>query len=97
MVFYYYNMFMEVSMVPSNIPLLADDILCGADAIADYMGVPRRMIYHLAHASQLPIFRLGAKICARKSQLVAFVEKQENRNAQRELAGYSIPLANSDG
>lgn len=61
---------------------LADDILRGADKIADFMfGNPaeRRKIYHLAEKSRLPVFRLGSVLCARKSVLLAWIAEQEAR------------------
>lgn len=61
---------------------LAEDILKGADEIAVFMfGDPkkRRLIYHLSERSNLPIFRLGALLCARKSVLLAWIAEQEAR------------------
>ncbi len=67
---------------------LADDILEGADAIAEFLfrGTSddqrdryRRKIYYLAESSRLPIFRLGSLLCARKSVLLEFIAQQENR------------------
>lgn len=67
---------------------LADDILEGADAIAEFLfrganedqrGRNRRKIYHLAQSSRLPLFRLGSMLCARKSKLLEFIAAQENR------------------
>lgn len=67
---------------------LADDILEGADAIADFLfrvtsddqrGRNRRKVYHLAESSRLPIFRLGSLLCARKSKLLDFIAAQENK------------------
>lgn len=63
---------------------LAADLLEGAAPIAKFMfGSPkeRRKVYRLAEEgrSDVPIFRMGSKICARKSALVAWIEKQENR------------------
>lgn len=61
---------------------LADDILRGADKIAEFMfGDPgeRRKIYHLAEKARLPVFRLGVALCARKSILLAWIAEQEAR------------------
>ena len=59
--------------------LLADDLLKGADAIAEFMGLNRRQIYHLAEKSRLPVFRLGSVLCARKSTLTTWIGDQERR------------------
>lgn len=61
-------------------PDLAGDILRGADQIAAFLFgnvKERRKVYHLAEKSNLPIFRLGAVICARKSTLWRWIEEQE--------------------
>lgn len=59
---------------------LSDDILRGAEAIAEFMlGDPkkRRQVYHLAQMKRLPVFRLGSTLCARRSTLIAWIEDQE--------------------
>ena len=61
---------------------LADDILRGADKIAQFLlGDPgeRRKIYHLVESGRLPTFRLGAVLCARKSVLERWISEQEAR------------------
>lgn len=71
---------MEESQSPEN--ELADDILEGADAIAEFLfgsNSYRRKVYYLAECSKLPIFRLGSACCARKSVLLDFIVGQEER------------------
>ncbi len=67
---------------------LGPDLLRGADQIAEFMfGTPmeRRKIYHLADTKKLPVFRLGALLCARKSTLLTWIEAQEQAGiAERE-------------
>lgn len=61
---------------------LADDMLRGADKIAEFIfgdSRERRKIYHLSEKSRLPVFRLGAVLCARKSVLLAWISEQEAR------------------
>jgi hypothetical protein len=41
----------------------------------------RRKVYHLVATSNLPVFKLGSMICARKSVLLKWVEEQEGRHA----------------
>ena len=60
--------------------ILSDDLLLGAGAIAEFMfgdNRKRRQVYHLAQTNKLPVFKLGATICARRSTLVAWIEAQE--------------------
>ena len=64
---------------------LANDLLLGADQIADFLFVEsgqRRKVYHLAETSRLPVFRLGTKLCARRSVLMAWIASQEERGWQ---------------
>jgi hypothetical protein len=74
---------MEPNAVPQKTPgELADDILEGADAIAEFLfgsKEHRRKVYYLAECSKLPIFRLGSVLCARKSVLLGFIAGQEGR------------------
>lgn len=63
-------------------PRLADDLLRGADAIATFVfGSPehRRKVYYYATDAKfrMPVFRIGAIICARKSTLIEWIERQE--------------------
>jgi hypothetical protein len=59
---------------------LAGDIIEGAEAIAEVLWGDRkkkRRVYHLAETGELPVFRLGSIIHARKSVLIAHIEAQE--------------------
>ncbi|NTA35994.1 helix-turn-helix domain-containing protein [Agrobacterium salinitolerans] len=56
---------------------LKDDILKGADAIAEFIGEDRRAVYHLVKKGSIPTFRLGENIRARKSTLLAWIAQQE--------------------
>lgn len=60
---------------------IATDLLRGADAIATYMGFPRRAIYHAISKKSLPHFRIGETVCARKSTLTAWIAEQERAAA----------------
>jgi hypothetical protein len=74
---------METPDSPQQTPNdLSDDILEGADAIAEFLfgsKESRRKVYYLAECSKLPIFRLGSVLCARKSVLLKFITGQEIR------------------
>ena len=68
--------------VPNEVPCLAQDILRGAEEISAFVYGDikfRRRVYHLCESSNLPHFRLGSMLCARKSTLVAWIEKQEQK------------------
>jgi hypothetical protein len=61
---------------------LADDILLGANQIAEFLfgdRGARRKVYHLVENSHLPYFRFGFVLCARKSVLMTWIEEQERR------------------
>jgi excisionase family DNA binding protein len=53
------------------------DLLSGAEAIAAYIGVKPRRIYHLAETRRLPVFRIGSTLCARRSTLLRWIEDME--------------------
>jgi hypothetical protein len=60
----------------------ADDLLYGADAVAEFVYGSRsfrRRIYHLAATSKIPLFKLGSMICGRKSVLLTWIERQEDK------------------
>jgi len=63
---------------------LAQDLLRGADELAEFLygdREQRRKVYHLAATSQIPVFKLGSMICARKSVLLKWIKDQEDRRA----------------
>ena len=79
---------------------LAHDLLRGADQIADFLfddAGERRKVYHLAETSRLPVFRLGSKLCARRSVLMSWIASQEKRGWQSEAAtiGHNDDQANA--
>ena len=50
---------------------LADDLLKGVPEIARHVGKTERATYHLIYNNQLPHFKIGGRIHARKSELDA--------------------------
>jgi hypothetical protein len=74
---------MEPHLVPTDPSQgIADDLLRGADEIAEFIFGKkggRRKIYYLAETSHLPVFRLGAVLCARRSVLLRWISGQESR------------------
>ena len=74
---------MEGHIVNHSGTELAADLLRGADKIAEFVfgdGAQRRKVYHLAETSRLPVFRLGAVLCARRSVLLEWIAEQERRS-----------------
>ncbi|SFU38503.1 hypothetical protein SAMN02799631_00366 [Methylobacterium sp. 174MFSha1.1] len=68
----------------SGLPL-AEDLMTGAEVIAEFMfgdasEANRRRIYHAADKLGLPTFKLGGTICARRSTILAWIERQEARS-----------------
>jgi hypothetical protein len=59
-------------------PEFAEDLLRGADAIAIFLFKQRHMrskVYHLVATSNLPVFKLGSMIRARKSVLIGWPQR----------------------
>lgn len=48
---------------------LSDDLLEGAAAAADYLGIRQRAIYRMTENGDLPAIRKGRKLFYRKSDL----------------------------
>lgn len=67
-------------MPPALVRTIGEDLLEGAGAIAGFVYGDRSMkrkIYHLVDGGLFPAFRLGDKVCARKSTVLAWIEQQE--------------------
>ena len=82
------RMTMEPHTVPNDSlhPPLANDILRGADEIAEFIfgdKGSRRKVYYLCECTRLPVFRLGSVLCARRSVLLAWIAGQEGRVSGR--------------
>ena len=50
---------------------LSNDLLIGAEAIANFLGVKVRYVYHAAAQGHLRTFHIGPLLAARKSELSA--------------------------
>ena len=60
----------------------SDDLLRGAAAIAEFLYGDRelrRKVYHLAATSRLPVFKLGAMLCARRTTILEWIRRQEEK------------------
>lgn len=64
--------------VPAHV--ITSDILYGADEIAVFLFGDkkyRRRVYSRIASNELPIFRIGANICARRSTLLEWIARRE--------------------
>jgi hypothetical protein len=57
------------------------DLLYGVQAIANYLGLKPRAVYHLTATDRLPHFKVGKTLCSRRSRLLAALEDLEARQA----------------
>ena len=58
-----------------NQDFLADDLLDGADQIADYTGWSRRRVFYLLEKGLIPALKVGKRWTARKSSLKQHIEE----------------------
>lgn len=49
--------------------MLSNDLLSGARAAAEYIGVTPRIVYHLVEQGSLPVIRKSNRLYFRKSEL----------------------------
>lgn len=66
---------------------MSRDIMVGADVIAEFLGMRRRQVYRAAEYGYLPVFRVGALICARRTTLTKWIEQQEGASLDRTASG----------
>lgn len=62
------------------------DVMKGAAAIAAFLfgeSARRREVYYLVERASLPVFKLGAMICARRSTLESWITAQERGGTVR--------------
>ncbi len=52
---------------------MTDEVLYGAAEIARALGLSRRVVYHRAAAEQIPTFKMGQTLCAKRSSLAAWL------------------------
>ena len=55
------------------------DLLYGVAQIAAHLGLTARQIYHHHDAGTLPTFKLGGRVCARRSTLAEHFAGEEAR------------------
>lgn len=59
----------------------AGDLLLGANAIAAALGIKRRQAYRLIYDGDLPTFKLGGSVAARRSTLAQWLSQKESAAA----------------
>ena len=57
----------------------AGDLLLGASAIAEHLGINRRQTYRLIYGDLVPTFKLGGTVAARRSSLDKWLAQAEQR------------------
>jgi len=60
-----------------NDNFIEGDLLMGANAIANFLGVTPRQVYRLTYGELVPHFKLGGTVAARKSTLTKWMAAQE--------------------
>lgn len=58
---------------------LHEDMLWGAKEIARFLGCTEKMVFNMHLRRQLPTFKQGGRVCARRSVLVADIAEREGR------------------
>lgn len=53
------------------------DLLYGVPAIAAHLEMTQPQVYHLHNKGELPTFKIGGKVCARRSTLAKHFAAQE--------------------
>lgn len=59
------------------------DLLYGVAAIAEHLRLTRKQVYHLHDKGDLPTFKVGATVCARRSTLARHFAEQEAAAARQ--------------
>lgn len=62
----------------------SEDLLYGVPAIAAFLKLTPAKVYHLAGKGDTPTFKIGAKVCARRSSLSAWLANLEAAAAHAE-------------
>lgn len=53
------------------------ELLMGAGAIAKHLGLSARQVYRLVYNDEIPTFKLGGSVAARRSTLARWLDEQE--------------------
>ena len=52
------------------------DLLYGAKAIAECLGLTEKQTRHLVRLKRIPVFRVGGIVCSRRSALARWLDEQ---------------------
>lgn len=66
---------------------LSEDMLWGVKEIARFLGRSTKTVSNMHLRNQLPTFRHGGRVCARRSTLRADVERREQLRCFEEFRG----------
>ena len=61
----------------------ASDLLYGMEAIASHLSLTKRQALHLHEKGEIPTFKMGRTVCARRSTLAKHFAAQEAAAASR--------------
>jgi excisionase family DNA binding protein len=59
------------------------DLLYGATAIANWLGLTERQVRDRINKGEIPSFRIGGTICARRSTLATWLAERETAAKER--------------
>lgn len=71
--------------------ILAGDLVVGAKSIARHLGVDARTVYYWASLNELPIFKIGASLCLRKSTMARWAKGREPSTADAPAHSLGMP------
>ncbi len=72
----------EATAPPPEAAPISGELLYGAQAIAEFLGIQRRQVYHLLASGQFPHWKQGKTVCARRSRVMSWMAEQEQRHGQ---------------
>lgn len=62
----------------TDTPNATSDLLYGAHAIANFLGIKLRSAQHLIETKRIPYFKIGKTVAARRSKLIAALDAPED-------------------
>ena len=77
---------MEAQLAIESEPARGRDLLYGVPSIAEFLGLRDRQVRHLCEIGRLPTFKIGGKICARRSTISDWLAEQEAMPSKEEPA-----------